>query len=218
MKVYPALPFTIITYTYSTSPNSDAFWSLIAYWASQLPRLSEAGLMGYHYPIPSDPTEKNSSLAGKLQGEWIGPELTKSEIEALLEPMNKHIRSGELGASVVISNTSTSGSHFSQLLVSEFSAQSAGKPARLGSRLLDGKALSKPLSELKDAFRTAHGKSQGLQIFNIAGKGAREPAGGIPGGSNAVLPAWRRTYAHVGTFTLSIPRHALRLFLTDAFQ
>lgn len=218
MKVYPALPFTMISYTYNTVPDSEAFWSLVAYWASQLPRLSEAGLMGYHYPIPSDPTEKNSSLAGKLQGEWIGPELSKSEVEALLEPMNKHIRSGKLGASVMISNSSTSGSHFSQLLVSEFSAQSARKPARLGSRLLDAKALSKPLNELENAFKTAHGKSQGLQIFNIAGNGAREPVGGIPGGSNAVLPAWRRTYAHVGTFTFLLTCHALRLCLTNVSQ
>jgi hypothetical protein len=28
------------------------------------------------------------------------------------------------------------------------------------------------------------------------------PVGGIPGGSNALLPAWRSAYAHVGTLIL----------------
>ncbi|KAM0721391.1 hypothetical protein Q7P37_002315 [Cladosporium fusiforme] len=197
MKVYPALPYTRINYAISTAPDSNAFWSLTAYWASQLPQLSEAGLMGYHYPLPLDPTENNASIAGKLQGSWIGPELSKPDIEALLEPMHQHIRTADWGSPILITNSSVSGDHFSQELISKFSADTAGKPARLGSRLLDGKALSKPLHELKHAFKTAHGLSTGLQIFNVAGKGAREPVGGVLGGSNALLPAWRSAYAHV---------------------
>lgn len=196
MKVYPALPYTLVEYYFNTTANSEAFWSLTAYWASQLPRLSEAGLMGYHYPVPSDATEKNASIAGKLRGTWLGPELSQADIEALLEPMNEYISMAEWGAPIFCSNKSTSGDHFSQYMISNYTTGVAGKPRRIGSRLLDGKALSKPLHELEHAFRTATGLSDGLHIFNIAGKGAREPIGGIPGGSNAVLPAWRNAYAH----------------------
>jgi hypothetical protein len=82
-----------------------------------------------------------------------------------------------------------SGDNFSALMATGFADGNVGIPIRLGSRLLDGKSLSKPLDEIKKAPKRAHGLSRGLEIFNAAGKGAREPIGGIPGGSNALLPA-----------------------------
>jgi len=198
VKVYPVLPYTFVSYSYNTTSDSDAFWSLVAYWASQLPQLSEAGLMGYHYPEPNVPSEKNSSISGKLHGFLNGPELSVSEVEALLAPLNEHIRTAQWGAPIFASNTTTSGDHYSALMTTGFGDADGGIPARLGSRLLDGKALSKPLDEIKNALRTASTLSIGLQIFNVAGPGARNPPGGIPGGSNALLPAWRNAYAHTG--------------------
>jgi hypothetical protein len=199
VKVYPSLAYTFVSYSYNTTSDSDAFWSLTAYWASMLPQLSEAGLMGYHYPVPNDPSEKNTSIAGKLRGYWFGPELSKSEFEAVLAPVNEHIRTAQWGAPVIASNTTLTGDNFSALVATGLGDDDGGIPVRLGSRLLDGKALSKPLAEIKKTLRKAHGLSRGLQIFNLAGPGAREPVGGIPGGSNALLPAWRSAYAHVGT-------------------
>jgi hypothetical protein len=202
VKVYPSLAYTFVSYSYNTTSDSDAFWSLTAYWASMLPQLSEAGLMGYHYPVPNDPSEKNASIAGKLRGYWFGPELSKSEFEAVLAPVNEHIRTAQWGASVAASNTTITGDNISAILATGLGDDDGGIPVRLGSRLLDGKSLSKPLDEIKKALRKAHGLSRGLQIFNVAGPGARVPVGGIPGGSNALLPAWRSAYAHVGTLIL----------------
>jgi hypothetical protein len=198
IKAYPPLPYTYVSYSFNTTSNSDTFWSLTAYWVSQLPRLSEAGLMGYHYPVPSVTNEGNTSAVGKLHGFWFAPNLSQHEVEALLAPVNDHIQSSQWEDPVSMSNSSTSSEHISRRMAAGMAEDPAGFPARLGSRLLDGKALSKPLGELKSALREAHGLSQGLQIFNVAAKGAREPVGGIPGGSNAVLPAWRSAYAHVG--------------------
>jgi hypothetical protein len=189
-----------MTYSYNTTSDSEAFWSLTAYWASQLPQLSEAGLMGYHYPVPNDPSETDVSISGKLHGIWFGPELSTSEVEALLAPVNEHIRTAQWGAPIVASNTSISGDHYSAFVATGFGDDTAGIPVRLGSRLLDRTALSKPLDEIKAVLRKAHGLSVGLQLFNIAGKGAKEPTGGIPGGSNALVPAWRSAYAHVSKF------------------
>jgi hypothetical protein len=200
VKAYPALPYTFMTYSYNTTSDSEAFWSLTAYWASQLPQLSEAGLMGYHYPVPNDPSETDASISGKLHGIWFGPELSPSEVEALLAPVNEHIRTAQWGAPIVASNTTFSGDHYSEFVATGFGDDTAGIPVRLGSRLLDRTALSKPLDEIKAVLRKAHGLSVGLQLFNIAGKGAKEPAGGIPGGSNALVPAWRSAYAHVSKF------------------
>jgi hypothetical protein len=212
VKVYPALSYSFVTYSYNTTSDSEVFWSLTAYWASMLPQLSEAGLMGYHYPVPNDPSEKNSSIGGKLRGYWFGPELSKSELEAVLAPVNEHIRTSQWGAPVFASNTTISGDNISALLATGLGDDDGGIPVLLGSRLLDGKALSKPLDEIKKALRKAHGLSRGLQIFNTAGKGAREPVGGIPGGSNALLPAWRSAYAHVGTLFRDSPRPLLKVF------
>jgi hypothetical protein len=200
VKVYPALSYSFVSYSYNTTSDSEAFWSLTAYWASMLPQLSEAGLMGYHYPVPNDPSEKNASIGGKLHGYWLGPELSKSELETVLAPVNEHIRTAQWGAPIFASNMTMSGDNFSALMATGFADGNAGILIRLGSRLLDGKALSKPLNEINKALKKAHGLSRGLEIFYVAGKGAREPIGGISGGSNALLPAWRSAYAHVGMF------------------
>lgn len=199
VKAYPNLPATLVTYSYNTTSDSEALWYLAAYWASQLPRLSEAGLMGYHYPMPNDPSEGNASISGRLRGYWFGPELAISEVEALLAPVNEHIRTAQWGAPIFASNTTTSLDQYSAFMAEGFPQYTAGKPVRLGSRLLDGEALLKPHDEIKLALKKASRLSIGLQLFNVAGKGARDPVGGIPGGSNALLPAWRSAYAHVGT-------------------
>lgn len=202
MKVYPPLPYTLINYSFNTTSDSETFWSLTAYLLSQVPRLADAGLMGYHYPIPMNPDEKNGSIRGKLKGSWYAPMMSQSEVEALLAPMNEHIHASNWGDRVFAAHTGVSGNAFSQRLVSAFPAQNAGIPARLGSRLLDRRALSKPFNELKSALKRASGLSAGLHVFVVAGNGVRQPVGGVPGGSNAVLPAWRSTYAHVGKWLL----------------
>ena len=196
VKVYPTLPYTLITYSYNTTSDSEAFWSLAAYWASQLPQLSEAGLMGYHYPVPDDPSQNNVSISGKLHGYWFCPDRSLSEVEAILAPVNEHIRTAKWGAPILASNTSTSGADYSALMATGFADATTGIPVRLSSRLLDEKALSKPLAEIKRALEKVGRHSSGLQMLNIAGKGAKSPVGGIPGGSNALLPAWRNAYAH----------------------
>ena len=120
VKAYPNLPATLVTYSYNTTSDSEALWSLAAYWASQLPRLSEAGLMGYHYPMPNDPSEGNASISGRLRGYWFGPELAISEVEALLAPVNEHIRTAQWGAPIFASNTTTSLDQYSAFMAEGF--------------------------------------------------------------------------------------------------
>lgn len=57
VKVYPPTPVTYYPFFYSTKKDSDAFWSLSAYLYAKLPRLAEAGLMGYHFLNPDDQSE-----------------------------------------------------------------------------------------------------------------------------------------------------------------
>jgi hypothetical protein len=136
VKVYPALSYSFVSYSYNITSDSEAFWSLTAYRASMLPQLSEAGLVDYHYPVPNDPSEKNASISGKLHGYWLGPELSKSELETVLAPVNEHIRTAQWGAPIFASNMTVSGDNFSALMATGFADGNVGIPVRLGSRLL----------------------------------------------------------------------------------
>jgi hypothetical protein len=64
VKVYPALSYSFVSYSYNTTSDSEAFWSLTAYWASMLRQLSRAGLMGYHYPVPMIPARRTLRSVG----------------------------------------------------------------------------------------------------------------------------------------------------------
>ena len=74
-----------------------------------------------------------------------------------------------------------------------------GIGGRLGSRLLDGAALTGDSAKLKTALATTTDPGQSLLGHLVAGPGPRQVQ--IPGGSNAVLPAWRKAYAHIGEFS-----------------
>jgi hypothetical protein len=128
VKVYPALSYSFVSYSYNITSDSEAFWSLTAYWASML--------VDYHYPVPNDPSEKNASISGKLHGYWLGPELSKSELETVLAPVNEHIRTAQWGAPIFASNMTVSGDNFSALMATGFADGNVGIPIRLGSRLL----------------------------------------------------------------------------------
>lgn len=73
---------------------------------------------------------------------------------------------------------------------------SAGSDILLGSRLLDGKALTGNLTALAEAYKTASAPGLGAQAFLVSGKGVHNAK--PRGGSNAVNPAWRRAYVHSG--------------------
>jgi hypothetical protein len=74
---------------------------------------------------------------------------------------------------------------------------SAGGDVILGSRLLDGQALTGNLTALKQAFRTATPPGAVTEVNVVAGKNVwnAHPRDG----SNSVNPAWR-AYAHTSTF------------------
>jgi hypothetical protein len=74
----------------------------------------------------------------------------------------------------------------------------AGYSGRLGSRLLDEEALTGDFDDLKAALRKTTPAPWNLLGHLVAGPGTHSPPNGIPGGSNAVGPGWRKAYAHIG--------------------
>jgi hypothetical protein len=202
IKAYDILPYTEYQYSYNTTAKSDTFWSMVAYFHSELPRLVESGLMGYFWVTPLEATSQNSSMQGRLYGEWFAPELTLLQVQELLAPIENRIKTSGWGDPVSIAGQGKEHKDFMKEYARDSKPEAAGLPVRLGSRLLDEKALSKPLPVLEKALRTASNDSIDWPILGhvIAGPGTWSPKGGIAGGSNAVLPAWRKACMQIGKF------------------
>ena len=151
--------------------------------------------MGYYFIVPRDTTEEDASQRGKLYGVWLFPNKTAEQAASVVKPMEDHIRAAKWGDKVIPLSVAGKPAEFNTVW-KENEPQSVGPDARLGSWLLGKEALSKDLNTLKSQFRKAGAPSPNMILGHvIAGMGVRNA--NIPGGSNAVLPAWRKAYTHV---------------------
>ena len=140
--------------------------------------------------------EPNPAQRGKLYGVWLFPNKTAEEAAAVLKPMEDHIRAAKWGDKVTALSIAAGPPAEFNALWKDNEPQSVGNDARLGSWLLGKEALSKNLDTLKQQLRKAGAPSPNMILGHvIAGPGVRNAK--VPGGSNAVLPAWRKAYAHV---------------------
>jgi FAD/FMN-containing dehydrogenase len=206
--VYPVIPASYITYEYSTTPNSDTYWSLAGFLHSQIPALAERGLSGYYNIEPNDVSEADINKRGKLSGRWIALDLSKDAATALLAPVESYANETSLPDDISIKSNITTTTSFMEFWLRTKVADSAGYNVRMGSRLLTNTSLLGSQEKLINALRTAttsptESNSPLILIGSIVGPApnARHLIGGIAGGSNAVLPAWRETYSH-----LMVPR------------
>ena len=200
IKAYDILPYTSFNFAYSTTGDSDTFWTMIAYFHNQLPRLVKSGLMGYFWVTPFDAKEPNTTMQGKLYGEWLAPNMNLDQVRQLLNPMEEHIKLAKFPDTISVSGNGEKYPDYTKGFATNNDPDTAGIPVRLGSRLLDEQSLSKPIAELKETLRAASGGSARWPILGhvIAGPGTWSPKGGIAGGSNAVLPAWRKAFMQMG--------------------
>ena len=177
---------------YSTSPESDTYWNLATLFHTYIPRLSEAGVMGYYY-ILSNSTTTSPTPLGLVTGAFLVPEKSVSDAQAIFAPLEAQIRASNWTDNVTISNTGTAYASYSAYWATVPPA-AVGFDARLGSRLLDETALTADPAALNAALRDAMPPTRQLLGHMVAGPGVKNIK--VPGG-NAVLPAWRETYSHV---------------------
>ena len=201
MRAYPRLPVTIYSFAYSTTATSDTFWSLIAYFHSQLPDLSDAGVMGYYF-ISSNNSASTSDPArqGTLTGAWILPQRSVEQAQAIFAPMEKNLDMNVFKWTdpVFLSNNTLPAPDFTKAWLAVSPPGQVGTEVRLGSRLLDRKALSSDPERMKNLLKQASpSPADPILGHLVAGAGVRNVKNGIPGGSNAVLPAWRDAYVHL---------------------
>lgn len=197
IKAYPSISTAEYLFSYNTTSDSDTFWSMTAYFHSQLPWLSEAGLMGYYFAFPRAPGVQNQSIQGQVSGQLLGPGLSVSEVQSLVKPMEEYISNPDWADKVFVSGIGAEHQDFAAWWARS-EPQAAGYSGRLGSRLLGAKALTSDFEALQVALKISTPAPWNLLGHLTAGPGTHSPPDGIPGGSNAVGPGWRKAYTHIG--------------------
>ncbi|KIX10069.1 uncharacterized protein Z518_01150 [Rhinocladiella mackenziei CBS 650.93] len=205
MKAYPSISGTEYAFDFNTTADSDTFWSLAPYFHSQIPSLSESGAMG-EYMLTANGTPSGyadqlpgglsaSAAVGRLVGKLRFPGQTREQVKGIMGPVEAAIRTSDWSVDNVL--TSGSVSRISDFTTSILggNVQAVGIDGRLGSWLLDEPALKGNFKMLKRALRTSSPQPFPMLGYLVAGPGVRKAQ--IPGGGNAVNPAWRRAYAHV---------------------
>jgi hypothetical protein len=205
MKAYPQLTGVIYQFSFNSTVDSDTFWSLVAQFHTHLVNISESGGMGYYYVLPTYPgtlpltnnTAPTQGLIGVLAGGFIFPELTEEQVQAIMAPVEAAVKSPpEATEPVLIGSSAASFPDFMELWLMN-PPELVGSDGRLGAWLLDGPALaSGNYQSLKEQLRLSTPADEILIGHLVAGPGVRNAR--IPGGSNAVLPAWRKSYVHTG--------------------
>ncbi|OCT45356.1 isoamyl alcohol oxidase [Cladophialophora carrionii] len=202
VRAYPTFPITMYSFSYNTTANTDTFWSLLAYFHSQLPELSDAGAMGYYYMTPNNSLgQPNPARQGMLAGGWILPNKTVQQTNRIFTPLENTLRNNTLGWDdpVWMMNETLTLPDYTTAWLLISTPQGVGTEVRLGSRLLDRKALKSDPAKVKRLFKQANTNPQSVILGHlIAGQGVKDVKNGIPGGGNAVLPAWRKdVYTHI---------------------
>lgn len=197
VKVYAPVPATRYTFSYATKKDSDTFWSMTARFHAELPRLVDAGLMGYYFVNANDQHETKDH-AGKVQGILIGPQLSASEVQAIMLPMQVQLsNASQWNDPVYLDVACQEHRDFTEMWNRIGKPYQVGASARIGSRLLDRGALFGNMTKLEDALRKSSPQPWEVLGHLVGGPGTKRPPNGIAGGENAVVPAWRETVTHV---------------------
>ena len=199
VRAYPSLASTWYVYSYNTTADSDTYWSLATYFHSQLPTLSDKGVMGYYWAfasLASPPAAPKSTIFGV----WVLPEKSADDTKEIMATMEEAISNNTFGWKdpVILSNYSLYVPDFMSGWVQN-TPETVGVNVRLGSRLLGRKALETDPQQLETLLKKSVANPQNAILGNlVAGKGVKDVK--IPGGSNAVVPAWRDAYVHYSKF------------------
>lgn len=196
VKAYPVPNVTVYLFSINTTTDSTTFWDVNTYFHTQVPHLSDAGLMGYYYCFPDiGAAATDPSMGAVIYGLFFLLNQSSTAAASIMQPLQDYLTTTEFGDKVVMGGYGLDFPDFYsayQLI----SPEAVGIDGRLGSRLIGSDALTRNSSALKAALQTASPSPNFLIGHMVAGKGVRDV---IPaGGSDAVNPAWRTAYAHIG--------------------
>jgi hypothetical protein len=193
--VYPDKPISSYGIYIASTANSDTWWDAMAYFMSEVPRLSDSGMAAYMYIYP------NTTICGEpfncsiLYGTFLMLNATPGAPAALFGPIVSKIES-TWPTELVFSGNETRYENFYSWWFPNRDQMPFGNDILIGSRLLDGESLAKPADEVKQMLQNAIPRDGAANVHMVAGKNVwnAKPRGG----GDAVNPAWRKAYLHFG--------------------
>lgn len=182
MLLNPDKPTTEVVWgAIDQSWNTANFWDAATWAFTQYPDLIDQGLAGDGYINTSNP-----SGFGPL---WIGFDLTLTQVEAMLGPIDVYINDTWPHEFFFARNATSWPSYYAYWEANPDQSTPIGADLVLGSRLLDRKAIANP--NLKEYLITASPLG-GLYQFMSAGPGVHNK----PLGLDSLNPAWRTAYSY----------------------
>lgn len=214
VKAYAQIPAVMIGYKYNTTSDSDTFWDMTAFYHSKLPSLMEHHITGYYTVVTQVEGEKNSSIGGQITGNWFGLNMTSAQLHSVLDPFHNELTSGMWKDPVYVGTNEEYLPDFTAYRVSKGpTGEKAGFSGRLGSRLLGNSSLLGDREALRAALKkTTPAPWTFLGHLVAPAPNTQHPMGMIPGGGNAILPAWRNAYTHIGRSGISFLSNVTNFF------
>jgi hypothetical protein len=200
VAAFPSVPHITVRALTGTAPNTDIYWSAMASIFSQFPGLSDQGITAYTFVYPN--TTYEGIRIGAFEGIFSIPQLSKqnttTSLKAALSPIFEYINTTYPGHFQFSLGAVEYPSFYDWWKVSN-GPNNAGADLLVGSRLLSRKALAGNWPRLKEALIAATPPGTGSQLYLVGGKGVKDV---VPrGGSDAVLPAWRDSLVHMGSYS-----------------
>ncbi|KAI9749090.1 MAG: hypothetical protein M4579_007006 [Chaenotheca gracillima] len=203
LKAYPMPAIASYDLSINTTVTSDTFWDASTYLLSQLPRLSDAGLMGYYYLVGnSSYTAPSPEPIGTIYAYFIAPGKSAKEVEEAFAPIKAHFNENDTADPIVYDGVASDIPSFYDWWYGQ-APEMVGFSGRLGSRLLSKDHLTQAPTAINKALRDASPDGQQMLGHLVAGPGVinAKPAGGQSG----VNPAWRKAYTHIVLVETWIP-------------
>jgi hypothetical protein len=206
MTAIPSPSVMNMNFYVTTSADNPHAFDAIAYLVGKFPALADSGVTGY--PIIFN-SAANSLDGGKTKVSGIMGKLIMlntangTELVHRLQTLYDHINATWPGFSFAANTTYYPS--FNAWYAENYDSTPAGYNNVMGSRLLDEQALTANATALKVALEKFSAGGQAT-VYIVSGKGVfnAKPRGG----SNAVGPAWRRTYVHASE-SRYVPRKLL---------
>jgi hypothetical protein len=187
---------------------------MTAVFHANIPDLADSGLMGYYWTLPNASLFLSSApdappgvsindltpeTSGLLAGMFMAPSDSDfNKTTSALEQALRDLATSQPDA-IHVSSSTIPPQDFLTLWQATAPQTVGSTGSRLGSWLLGREGLtSHSIPTLSKALAAASDNSIWPQLGHVvAGPNVWNPPGGIPGGGNAVLPAWRKAYTHL---------------------
>ncbi|KAF3920455.1 hypothetical protein ABW20_dc0105412 [Dactylellina cionopaga] len=188
LKTYPTQHIDLAIQVFNmTSNDTDVWWDWMAYVHSEIPRISDAGLMGYSFIFGDPETGRLSWAAGLV--------MVNGSIEAvteILNPIYANIATDKYKDHITFTQLNTTFPNYNAFF-SLLQPETVGSTAVLPSRLLDKRALTEDPKFFAATLKKMWTPFVGAYLGHIVGGPGVAQYKDV---DMALNPAWRRTYDH----------------------